>query len=212
MAYGVEENEALTAPPLPPMPSQCVTSVPTTPVEPVYSAEPSGLGEVPLILLPLDDVPVPMAWLTPPPATRPPEQSAWVEISAKAAAGPEVAPGVLTVTLTVLAYAVAGMARASAAPMTSAFPVARRSRSPLFMESPLWNARHGSACAEAPCPRRCRARSVRAGEPVCRPAGKGPGVVEPETERPVRRPHPHCACGLSQVSKAASTAQTDTPG
>ncbi|MFF4364483.1 hypothetical protein [Streptomyces sp. NPDC001594] len=74
MAYGVEENEALTAPPLP---SQCVTSVPTTPVEPVYSVEPSGLGEVPLILLPLDDVPVPMASLTPPPATRPPEQSAW---------------------------------------------------------------------------------------------------------------------------------------
>ncbi|WP_407835521.1 hypothetical protein ACE1OC_02190 [Streptomyces sp. DSM 116496] len=97
------ENEALTAPPLPPMPSQCVTSVPTTPVDPMYSVVPSGLGEVPFTLLPLDDVPLPMAWLIPPPDMSPEEQSAWVEISAKVAAGPEVTPGVFTVTPTVLA-------------------------------------------------------------------------------------------------------------
>lgn len=103
MAYGVLEKEALTAPPLPPMPSQWVTSVPTTPVEPVYSALPSGLGEVPLILLPLEDDPVPMAWLTPPPETRPLAHAASVVISEKAAAGPDVAPGVFTVTPTVLA-------------------------------------------------------------------------------------------------------------
>lgn len=93
IAYGVLEKEALTAPPLPPMPSQWVTSVPTTPVEPVYSVLPSGLGEVPLILLPFDEVPVPMAWLIPPPEIRPLLQSAWVDISEKVVPGPEVAPG-----------------------------------------------------------------------------------------------------------------------
>ncbi|MFF4369246.1 hypothetical protein [Streptomyces sp. NPDC001594] len=77
--------------------------MPTTPVEAVYSVLPSGLGELPLILLPLDEEPVPMAWLTPPPEIRPLEQWALVEISAKAEPGPEVAPGVFTVTPTVLA-------------------------------------------------------------------------------------------------------------
>ncbi|MCX5612702.1 hypothetical protein OHB39_34895 [Streptomyces sp. NBC_00047] len=97
------EKEALTWPPVPPMPSQCVTSVPTTPVEPVYSVVPSELGEVPLAWLPFTPAPAPMAWLIPPPEIRPPEQSACVDISALAVAGPLVAPGVFTVTLTVLA-------------------------------------------------------------------------------------------------------------
>ncbi|MFF5933998.1 hypothetical protein [Streptomyces sp. NPDC012508] len=93
MAYGVLEKDALTAPPLPPMPSQWVTSVPTTPVEPRYSVLPSGLGTVPMILLPLEEVPVPMVWLMPPPEIRPLEQAASVVISANVDAGPAVARG-----------------------------------------------------------------------------------------------------------------------
>ncbi len=137
------EKALLTAPPLPPMPSQCVTSVPTTPVEPVYSVLPSGLGEVPFTLLPLDDVPVPTAWSIPPPETRPPPQSAWVEISAKVATGPSVAPGVFTVTPTELAYAVPGADTTRRTPITSVLPAPRRRRDLFFIGFSLTDSRTG---------------------------------------------------------------------
>ncbi|SNQ47586.1 hypothetical protein FRACA_1980004 [Frankia canadensis] len=116
------EKELSAWPPLPPIPSQWVTSVPTTPVVPVYSEVPSELGEEPITWLPL---PVPVAWLIPPPEIRPLLQSAWVEISEFAVEGPLVAPGVFTVTATVLAKAAAGKATASAAPRTRTVPVVR---------------------------------------------------------------------------------------
>ncbi len=126
--------------------------MPTTPVEPVYSVLPSGLGEVPLILLPFDEVPVPMAWLIPPPETRPLLHAALVDISEKAEAGPVVAPGVLTVTPTVFAYAVSGTARASSALMTSAFPAAPRRRSIFRIDMSFSEVDLGSKAAKAARP------------------------------------------------------------
>ncbi|GGS10734.1 hypothetical protein Snoj_14780 [Streptomyces nojiriensis] len=52
-----------------------------------------------------------------------------MDISEKAEPGPMVAPGVFTVTPTVLAYAIPGTARASRALTISAFPAAGRRRS-----------------------------------------------------------------------------------
>ncbi len=169
-AYGVLEKSAPTAPPLPPMPSQWVTSVPTTPVEPVYSVLPSGLGDVPLILLPLDAVPVPMAWSMPPPEIRPLAQAALVVISEKVEPGPAVAPGVFTVAPTVLAWATPGTARASAAPMAHVFAAASCRTGPVLIESSL-------------CAGRCRGRLGTQGRSAVWPSGDMGATGEPLTDQ-----------------------------
>ncbi|MFD0345325.1 hypothetical protein ACFQ0M_03025 [Kitasatospora aburaviensis] len=76
-----------------------------------------------------------MAWLMPPPEIRPPAQSACVEISENVEPGPAVAPGVFTVTPTVLAYAVPGTAIARTAPTASAFTAAARRTKPLNIDN-----------------------------------------------------------------------------
>jgi hypothetical protein len=71
---------------------------------------------------PFETMPVPIAWLIPPLEIRAPlEQSPSVSISEKVEPGPLVAPGVCTVTLMVLAYAIPGTVTASRAPSSSAF-------------------------------------------------------------------------------------------
>lgn len=73
----------------------------------------------------------------PPPEIRPLEQSASVDISEKVDPGPEVTPGVFTVTPTELAYAVPDTATTMAAPMASAFPVANRHTEFFFIGFPF---------------------------------------------------------------------------